>query len=118
MSKGRQAKLCASMEPGCGETTAFHLKASEGTPVSIISGAPQALPLTGAAQGPIGSELSSSSKSGHTRTRSQSDFAVCGASRDVQAAQEAMSGQMTRQSCQDDRNSPGSPDSPGRSRRT
>lgn len=45
--------------------------------MSVISGAPQALPLTVAAQGQMGSELSNSSKSGHTRTRSQSGFAAC-----------------------------------------
>lgn len=118
MSKGRQAKLCASVEPGCGETTALRLKASEGAPVSVISGAPRALPLTAAAQGQMGSELSNSSKSGHTRTRSQSDFAACSASGDARVAQEAMSRQMMRQSCQDDGNSPGSPDNLGRSWRT
>lgn len=45
-------------------------------------------------------EPSNYSKSGHTRA--QSDFAACGARGDVQAAQEALSGQMMRQACQDD----------------
>lgn len=74
--------------------------------------------LTVAAQGQMGSELSNSSKLGHTRTRSQSGFVALLHAGDARAAQEAMSGQMTRQSCQADRNSPGSPDNPGRSLRT
>lgn len=60
---------------------------------------PQAYLVTAVAQGQRVPELSNCSKSEHTRA--QSDFAARG-TRDVQAAQEALSGQMMKQACQDD----------------
>lgn len=59
--------------------------------------------VSAAAQGEKVPELCNYSKSGHTRA--QSGFAACGA-RDVQAVQEALSGQLMRQACQGDGSTP------------